>query len=105
MPILVNYYRLKQTDLDGGCRYSQIIRISRNPEKNKPVLQPNPAGDVAEVAAKGKKYELIDLLGITQRKGVFGSDGRILLDGLRPGAYVLLVYMETGVEKLRLIRE
>ncbi len=42
-PIGTNYYRLKQTDLDGRFEYSKIISLQIDPIAGKPVVYPVPA--------------------------------------------------------------
>ncbi len=46
-----NYYRLKQVDRDGRATYTHtVIAFMENGNHGKPVLFPNPAGDVLHVA-------------------------------------------------------
>jgi|GEM_PF-5982308 len=60
-PLLNNYYRLKQEDLDGRCTYSAIKQVSRS-EKRVIVLYPNPVTDKLTIS------------GIKGRAGIILSD-------------------------------
>jgi hypothetical protein len=99
----INYYRLKQVDLNGNFTYSQIIRIRSNAkEKTGIMLYPNPVINNATVtinsenkqAAHIKLYNQFGMqLNHLQRQLIAGSNN-IPIPGLHTlpaGTYIIVV--------------
>ncbi|MFZ1528933.1 MAG: T9SS type A sorting domain-containing protein [Ferruginibacter sp.] len=55
----VNFYRLKQVDIDGKYRYSKIIRVLFNAYGNGLEIYPNPAKDMVQFAFAGKQKNVL----------------------------------------------
>ncbi len=75
----VNYYRLKQVDIDGSATYSKMIEV-RMIREDKPLYTvfPNPAKDVVNLKYMGKleydrEYEVINMQGIILHKGLLSA--------------------------------
>jgi hypothetical protein len=103
----VNYYRLKQVDMNGNFTYSTVIRIRANNDKTGIKLYPNPAINTATLtinsdnkqAAHIKLYNQagIQLLHL-QRPLIAGSNNITIpgINNLLAGAYLIRVEDETG---------
>ena len=66
----LQYYRLKQTDLDGKVAYSAIKAVNFEARKQAPLIYPNPFNEQINVSIDADKneelrYQLIDLTGKT----------------------------------------
>ncbi|WP_191907071.1 T9SS type A sorting domain-containing protein [Adhaeribacter soli] len=58
----LQYYRLKQVDLDGTFEYSKVIALdSKLNRKTEPILYPNPASRNASVLVESKMAETVTL--------------------------------------------
>lgn len=75
----VNYYRLKQVDIDGTATYSKMIEVRINITAN-PVYTvfPNPTTDFINLKYMGelgydREFELINLQGVTLSSGILSS--------------------------------
>lgn len=101
----VNYYRLRQTDLDGSEEFSGVVAVKFNhPAFVK--LVPNPAAEQVEVL-NGQRAGVIHL-------NIFSTTGRLLrsqafdgqpiqLQGLPPGIYLVELELERKVVHTRLV--
>ena len=72
----MNYYRLRQVDIDGEFSYSETRTARLLAELNKPQLFPNPANEMVNIKWKGNesaRYQIIDALGKTCLKGNMNS--------------------------------
>lgn len=98
----ITLYRIKQVELDGKSKYSEIRSVRGDGQKTKTIVYPNPSFDgkvnVAFDDAKGTRdVSLMDASGriIKQWKAVTGNT--IQMDNLVPGMYSLrIVIRETG---------
>ncbi|HMQ64114.1 MAG TPA: T9SS type A sorting domain-containing protein [Flavilitoribacter sp.] len=88
----LNYYRLRQTDLDGAVAYSDI-RSVKAPESSPTVgIYPNPAREkLFFTRPLNGPFEVIDPAGRVCRKGEFREAPSLDLAGLHPGIYFLSV--------------
>jgi len=59
----INYYRLKQVDIDGRYSYSVIRNVTIKVNKAALVIYPNPASGIVHIAAINNTIELFDLTG------------------------------------------
>ena len=104
----VNYYRLKQFDLDGKFEYSSVKSISFNKEFNISVT-PNPAKDFFTVSVDKKDNKIIsieisDITGKVIRKlSSLQSFVSISTTGLAKGMYFVKVSDESNQSTQRVI--
>lgn len=101
----INYYRLKQVDLDGGHEYLNVVTV--NIETESPVISvlPNPVKDVARVRVEMGAVEAVDLqLLDTNGKLVktikitnVGSIQEVNMEDVPAGIYFLTPQNTTGI--------
>lgn len=107
----INFYRIKQVDIDGRFTYSSTVSVKVSNSKTFFVVYPNPAGDVVN-------YELLHGGNrVTMNLELSGADGKLLkrfhvnnirgsfpVQDLPAGIYVLTIKDNTGrVEKKKVI--
>ena len=67
-PLSINYYRLKQIDFNGRFKYSNVINLVRNNDKNV-LIYPNPAADLLTIRMNNNgvnsDIKIYDILGKT----------------------------------------
>jgi hypothetical protein len=101
----INYYRLKQIDLDGKFEYSRIVPVQFNGIENF-VVFPNPASDRLNVQLpKGNKTTTIIIIneagGTVIRKQIKGNPGVVELDikHLASGWYLVQLSGQTTLRE------
>ncbi len=103
----MNYYRLKQIDLDGQADYSTIQTVSFD-GNGKITVSPNPANTVVTIkgVSAGQMLRLLDLNGkIVKERTVTGEREDLPLDQLANGSYILQVSNNGKVmETIRLLK-
>ncbi len=57
----LNYYRLKQIDIDGKFTYSNIVAVRIAGNENKIVVLPNPVKDVAAISIRSEENTMAEL--------------------------------------------
>lgn len=90
----INYYRLKQVDLDGRANYSQVVQV--NWEASLTGIYPNPTTGSVQIssAAPWEKVLLKNHLGQLVKTLLPGQE--TTLQGLENGMYQLEVYEKEG---------
>jgi uncharacterized protein YjdB len=110
----LNFYRLKQVDLDGKFSYSSIVSIRMNSTKELLAsVYPNPAKDQIYIQMQNSqvipdRIELVSSAGQvirTLNKSVSGANGLIALSSskLTPGVYVLRIFHGNSIQQERII--
>jgi hypothetical protein len=91
-----NYYRIKQTDIDGRFSYSRVLRINNAAQNNSWQLYPNPVMDKATVQIprgyKGGVALLMDVNGrVVERININPAQSSVTIDmsRLNQGMYIL----------------
>jgi len=109
----ITQYRLKQVDIDGAFKLSQIRAVRGEGQKGRTIIYPNPAsGSKVNVVLEDVKgsfdVSLIDLNGRTIKEWRKLTSNSIVIDNLTPGIYNLrIIDRETGeqsVEKIMVIK-
>jgi trimeric autotransporter adhesin len=110
----LNYYRLRQVDVDGRYTYSNVEVVKLDDVSNRTILLPNPAKDytIATISVAENQRATILITDATGRtvqsfskqlqKG--NNDVRIDLGGLSNGTYYLVVRTGGNVTVNRLMR-
>jgi hypothetical protein len=84
------YYRLRQVDSDGTVTYSPIVTVAIS--KAAFTLYPNPAhGQLTVASAAGQEVQVCDLAGRLRLATTLPASGKLSLDALPPGTYLLRV--------------
>ena len=106
----INYYRLKQFDVDGKFEYSIVKSISFN-KVNNIIIAPNPAKDFINISTTKNQttvlnIQLVDVSGKVL-KNVLSSDNRILIGtaGIAKGLYFIKIKDGDTVQTQRVIIE
>lgn len=94
-----NYYRLKQTDLDGSYEYSSVRLVSFAGNKENALLYPNPAKDYAIITGPGLQLSQLavydatgrQLDGIVQAQQISPQQIKLNVYRLKPGIYMLKI--------------
>jgi antitoxin component YwqK of YwqJK toxin-antitoxin module len=97
----INYYRLKQVDMDEAYEYSKVVSLmySSKSEQDELRISPNPAKDVLTYQVhdmeKVQAIQLFDVFGKLVQT-VVELDGQIALGALAQGTYVLVIQTDEG---------
>jgi fibronectin-binding autotransporter adhesin len=109
-PTRINYYRLKQVDMDGTIHYSKIVRVNMDQDtKVELSLFPVPAKTYLTVSQQTiiqsiKVYDMDGLLQITQSANA--NQVSVTIENLSPGVYIIEVQDENGqVVKEKFVKE
>jgi hypothetical protein len=105
----INYYRLKQVDIDGHFAYSKIISIIFNPEQRPLItLFPNPVREVlhTEYATLGKKKIVIRNMEGKIIKHIISSERSLDINvaDLPSGTYFLSLYSDKLIDTRSFIK-
>ncbi|GLR19759.1 T9SS type A sorting domain-containing protein [Portibacter lacus] len=75
----INYYRLKQTDLNGQFSYSKIILIDNNNQRTVVEIYPNPSSEMISIKGKLNWFRIYNEMGedITRKIGIKASSDHI----------------------------
>ena len=108
----MSYYRLRQVDLDGSSRYSEVLAVAGAGKQGLAFgISPNPVKDHLEAIVAGVDaaahpfaYRIMDLTGKLLSSGEVAQNGRVEIPGvaqLAPGVYMLELASEgkTAVQK------
>ena len=94
----VNYYRLKQTDLDGTFSYSRIIAVDFPENHSSISVFPNPNnGTFSIIAQANAQINILNYKGEIHNTGSLRPGDRYEVSGLQPGIYLCVVV--SGTEK------
>ncbi|UFH53551.1 T9SS C-terminal target domain-containing protein [Spirosoma sp. KNUC1025] len=101
MPEAINYYRLKQVDLDGSVHLSNIISVSHQPDNSSAKLSvwPSPAtGPLTLQLSSGKAIQQVTVYDLHGRKlsSQLSPQSTVDVSGLPTGAYILDVLTQDG---------
>ncbi len=105
----VNYYRLKQIDLDGEFDYSPTIAIDLAKEKITAEVFPSPASGVLNVRVNKAiaNIQIYDLTGRTVATYILdgATTTQLHVATLRPGTYFVSIQSENTREVVRFIKD
>jgi hypothetical protein len=106
----INYYRLKQVDLDGTFEYSKVVTAFTGRESSMSII-PTVVIDQINVsidaAAQDGNWEIIDAAGRTVLSGTIAAEQESVqtdLTGLQQGAYVVRVLIGEEVMTQRVMK-
>jgi hypothetical protein len=100
----INYYRLKQYDLDGKYAYSLIVKLYYD-SKSFISVAPNPAKDYVDIQTSGKIDQVVisDVSGKKVKVFTNTASSRYSLIDLSKGMYVLQVMVEGELHTFKLL--
>ena len=95
----INYYRLKQVDIDGQFEYSQIVTIDNSRlNKQSVVLYPNPAKNTLNIRGlEGQTLDKIEIINVNgQVLQALHHTTQINILQLPSGVYFLKITLDDG---------
>ena len=103
----ISQYRIRQIDIDGKYKFSEIRAVRGDGQKGKTILYPNPSSDgkvniIFEDVDGIRDVSVSDISGrvIKQMKGI--TNNNIVVDNLTTGIYtVRIVNNETGEQEVQ----
>lgn len=109
----LQFYRLKQTDLNGEFTYSNIVPVKFNAENNtNVVLFPQPAGDILNVSVQNTEnlninIKILNAMGqqVLELNNLNGSVIQIDLSTLTSGVYSMELNLDGTVTQTKLIKQ
>ena len=106
----IQYYRLKQTDLNGQSKYYDKAFVNLTPSKPEIVAYPNPCSDVLSVNLKTSEQSDLKLLNafgqiVYSESTSEQSQVKIDLTQLPAGVYVLEVAVNNEVSTARIVKK
>ncbi|MBL7765021.1 MAG: T9SS type A sorting domain-containing protein [Chitinophagaceae bacterium] len=100
----INYYRLKQTDMDGKHTYSQVLSLQQD-VATAIAVYPNPAKNdlfVTGLTETAQTYTILNHLGQALLSGIVSTQqSRISLETLAPGSYLIRI----GKSDIRFVKQ
>lgn len=108
----INYYRLKQVDIDGKSAYSKIISVTVNDMQRPFVVYPNPARDNLTIdfaeSSPNTSIELFAADGKLVKKLIPGniqSTVSIDISNFNSGVYIIQIRSGKGMQQLKFIKQ
>ena len=107
-----NYYRIKQTDLDGRFEYSVIVKVLNLKDSRETIIAPNPVTDMLHVAEPSMIFinslEVYDTKGSLIVRKDIGREVQVYslpVNELKSGQYILRITDRSGTRTYRFIRQ
>jgi hypothetical protein len=106
----MNFYRLRQTDLDGKFSFSAVRQVNFNGMADAISVYPNPSKGFVNVlvnpSSKKVNYTITNTTGRSLKSGILLTDGtvnKVNIQGLPAGVYMLQVTDENGSKTTKLL--
>jgi hypothetical protein len=104
----INYYRIKQVDVDGRIIYSDTRSVIFNPFKGNITVTPNPAKDKIAITVPGNskvlQVTIVNAVGQkVQSASINGQYNQLQLNNLAPGLYYIKISGEEGEQTKKLL--
>ncbi|MGI4866473.1 MAG: T9SS type A sorting domain-containing protein [Janthinobacterium lividum] len=96
------YYRLRQVDIDGIETFSPVVSLAATATLS---LYPNPAHDQLTIAAAGEEVQVSDLTGRVLQTTTLPASGKLNVEALPAGTYLLRVSPDGHRQVLRFTKE
>jgi Secretion system C-terminal sorting domain len=107
-----NYYRIKQTDLDGNHKYSVVVTVLKRDKLTQTLVAPNPVKDVLHLVEKKEVFvntaEIYNIAGSLLMRKTINSDVQVFslpVSTLSAGRYILKVHYATAIRTYQFIKE
>jgi hypothetical protein len=106
----MNYYRLRQMDLDGKFSFSQVRQVNFEGSAQAVSIYPNPARGTVNVlvdpTSKIANYTITNTTGRSLQSGILLGEGnvnKLNIQGLPSGVYILQVRDEKSVSTTKIV--
>jgi hypothetical protein len=108
----LNYYRIKQIDLDGSSEYSVIVTVLKKTGLRSTIIAPNPVKNILHVIEPGPVFirsaEIFNSSGVLLLRKTIDTDAQVYslpADKLISGAYVIRINYKTGSRSYPFVKE
>jgi hypothetical protein len=109
----VNYYRIRQRDLDGRSTLSKVIVLLNNSNQRETIIAPNPVAGIVHLiepaAVTVKKAEVYDMKGRLVLTENFGNQLKqvisLNLQGINAGQYIIKVTYADRTQTFRIVKQ
>jgi len=97
----MNYYRLREVDLDGNFTYSPVILVRMGKKSVEPLVYPNPVESVINVVAGRESMKEVNVYDVSGRRSsqVINTSAQSTLvipcSNLAPGVYIVEIKTDT----------
>jgi hypothetical protein len=105
-----SYYRLKQTDFDGGFKYSKVVAVNFRKDEMLSGLKiyPNPVTSALSIEMLDNKepvnFEIINATGSIVYKGSVNQKTSVQVAGFPSGTYVIKIATKNGYEFRKFVK-
>ncbi len=108
----LNYYRIKQIDINGSYKYSVIVKVLNRNDIKETIIAPNPVSNILNVIEPISKY--VSSMDVYDNKGALIMHKNIQEDiqvyslpvsNLRSGNYLLKIIYKTDTKSILFIKE
>lgn len=110
----LNYYRIKQIDLDGKFDYSPVRSMLFNSTENNIIIWPNPSKGIMNISVRGIEKQEVSIR-LIQSNGHFvfkentveiHENREFAIENIAPGFYILIVESPTlqHIEKIMVVK-
>lgn len=104
----INYYRIRQVDMNGRSIYSDVRTVTFNPFKGAISITPNPARDRIAITVPGnsKSLQVVILNAVGQKvqtANINGQYNQLMLNSLPAGLYYIRISGEEGEQTKKLL--
>lgn len=108
----MNYYRIKQLDVDKQFTYSKVITLLNRQNLAATVMAPNPVSNVLHIvvpaAQQMKKADIVDMNGRVVLSATFQSAQQVYsieVSSLPKGNYVVKLYHAASTETFKILKQ
>ncbi|RQO30025.1 hypothetical protein DBR32_14055 [Taibaiella sp. KBW10] len=107
----VNYYRLKQVDIDKHFAYSPVVKLVRGLYQSSIAVYPNPVTNKVRISVKGNTDQLmVQILDITGKevlkaRPLQGTETNLDLSALATGTYYLRCSQNSQSELIKIVKQ
>jgi hypothetical protein len=105
----VSYYRIKQVNLDGSVKYTEIRQVDGSKFKAKTLLYPNPStsgvANLIFTSSAARSIQVFDIAGVAVKSWNDFNGQELKITGLKPGVYSISMINSATSERetLRLV--
>lgn len=108
----MNYYRIKQVDIDGNYKYSPVVSLLNRSGLHHTIIAPNPVGDMLHIIepmqTKLLSVEVYSNAGVLMMRKNINSNSQVYslpVSQLAAGVYHLRLKYENAVNKLSFVKQ
>ena len=112
LPQGMNYYRIKQVDLDGNFKYSPVVSLLNRNGLRHTIIVPNPVGDMLHIIEPAQTKlltaEVYSSVGALLMRADINSNGQVhslAVSKLPAGVYRLRLKYENEVKTLSFVKQ